>query len=156
MTPMILMTMMTTFHESYRSEIVKEVIKGKQVEILKEVKRLVTFCLLLFNLKANSSLKTSANNWTVCFSEILTLDRLILEDAILTLWRALSVYLAVSNGLCHPLKQWIHSSVHSLDTTPISLKVIRNGIIAIIVIIVFFLVHINTFLVQKFLEKSEK
>ena len=62
MTPMILMTMMTTFHESYRSEIVKEAIKGKQVEILKEVKRLVTFCLLLFNLKANSTLKTSANN----------------------------------------------------------------------------------------------
>ena len=75
-------------------------------------------CLLLFSkecfvISKKAQRKTMKD---VSFYQLLTLDHLILEPAPLTLWRALSVYLRVSDGLCHAFKQWIHSWVQRVDT----------------------------------------
>ena len=73
----------------------------------------ITCLLISFVISKKAQRKTMKD---VSFYQLLTLDHLILEPAPLTLWRALSVYLRVSDGLCHAFKQWIHSWVQRVDT----------------------------------------
>ena len=118
-----------------------------------------TTCLLIFSkecfvISKKAQRKTMKD---VSFYQLLTLDHLILEPVPLTLWRALSVYLRVSDGLCHAFKQWIHSWVQRVDTnqfrwkwssmasSPSSTSTSSLG-----------LIHIETFLVHNFCDKSEK